>query len=165
MYESWCTARSESSLLAEMSANDIEEQLCRFVMECRRQDGEPYPPSTLYGILAGLQRFLRGSGRHEISFFTTTNHMFARLRLTLDARMKQLTSSGIGVKKKQAEPLTQEHERMLWDTGVFDLHTAQGLIYITFFYNCKLFGLRGGDEHRALVREQFVIVEDSSGSI
>ena len=85
--------------------------------------------------------------------------MFARLRLTLDARMKQLTSSGIGVKKKQAEPLTQEH---LWDTGVFDLHTAQGLIYITFFYNCKLFGLRGGDEHRALVHEQFVIVEDSS---
>ena len=34
VYESWCTARSESSLLAEMSANDIEEQLCRFVMEC-----------------------------------------------------------------------------------------------------------------------------------
>ena len=84
--------------------------------------------------------------------------MFARL-----CRCKDEAAYVIWHRRKQAEPLTQEHERMLWDTGVFDLHTAQGLIYITFFNNCKLFGLRGGDEHRALVREQFVIVEDSSG--
>ena len=93
VYEAWCVARDESASLAEMSASAMEEQLTRY----RRQDGEPYPPTTLYGIVAGLQRCLRAAGRHEVSFLATTDPTFARLRLTLDARMKQLTSAGVGL--------------------------------------------------------------------
>ncbi len=76
--------------------------------------------------------------------------------------MKQLTSAGVGNVKKQAEPLTEDHEKILWDKKIFDVETAQGLLYLTFFYNCKLFGLRGGDEHRSLVREQFQIGTDDA---
>ncbi|XP_033728721.1 uncharacterized protein LOC117317870 [Pecten maximus] len=32
-----------------------------------------------------------------------------------------------------------------------------------FFYNCKLFGMRGHDEHHALECDQFIIGEDSKG--
>jgi len=38
-----------------------------------------------------------------------------------------------------------------------------GLTYALFWYNCKLFGLRGGDEHRSLTREQFTIGRDEAG--
>ncbi|XP_069138822.1 uncharacterized protein [Argopecten irradians] len=41
-------------------------------------------------------------------------------------------------------------------------NTAQGLSYAVFFYNCKLFGFRGKDEHRNLVGEQFAISNDAN---
>ena len=163
VYKEWCGVRKESSLLATMSNNDIEEQLCRFVMEARRQDGDPYPPQTVYALITGLQRYLRAEGRRDISFLTKSDPTFSRLRLSLDARMKQLTSSGVGSVKKQAQPLTEEHEAALWDKGVFSTGTSEGLLYVVFFYNCKLFGLRGGDEHRNLMREQFTISYDEVG--
>ena len=146
-----------------MSNNDIEEQLCRFVIEARRQDGDPYPPQTVYALITGLQRYLRAEGRRDISFLTKSDPTFSRLRLSLDARMKQLTSSGVGSVKKQAQLLTEEHEAALWDKGVFSTSTSEGLLYVVFFYNCKLFGLRGGDEHRNLMREQFTISYDEVG--
>ncbi len=49
------------------------------------------------------------------------------------------------------------------DKDMFDAHSAQGLTYSMFFYNCKLFGLRAGDEHRDLCREQFIVDFDSAG--
>ena len=33
--------------------------LCRFVVEARKQDGEPYPPSTIQSLLSGLLRHMR----------------------------------------------------------------------------------------------------------
>ena len=157
VYKSWCEVRGESSNLSSMSASAIEEQLCQFVMEARWQDGKPYPPRSVYVIITRLQRYLRNEGRREVSESDPT---YARLCLALDARMKELTSSGV---TKQAEPLSEEHERMLWEKGIFTTETGMGLCYIVFFYNCKLFGLRGGDEHRGLMREQFSIDTDSVG--
>ena len=51
----------------------------------------------------------------------------------------------------------------MWSKGVFDVDSSQGLTNIVFFYNCKLFGLREGDEHRDLCHKQFVLDEDSVG--
>ena len=142
LYEALCNARNESSAsFATISPNLINENMCRFIMECRRHDGNSYLPSTLYGLVAGLQSYLRAEGQHEIAFFSSTDPTFARLRLTLDARMKQLTSAGVGSIKKQAEPISEEHESILWNKDIFNLKTAQGFTYLTFFYNCKLFGL------------------------
>jgi hypothetical protein len=94
---------------------------------------------------------------------TTSDSSFAKLRLALDARMKQLTATGVGIVRKQAEPLTEDHELILWDKGLFTTETSEGFLYLMFFYNCKLFGLRGGDEHRSLEREQFIVGEDETG--
>ncbi len=65
--------------------------------------------------------------------------------------------------RKQAQPLTVEQEDRLWTSGVFNLNSGWGLTYAVFWYNCKLFGLRGGDEHRALRREQFEVGSDGNG--
>ena len=131
-------------------------------MEARHQDGACYPPNSLYGIVTGIQRYLREGGRHEISFLSTSDPTFGRLRQVLDAHMKELTAAGVGSVRKRAEPLSKQQEQ-LWDTGVFNLDCAQGLTYLVFFYNCKLFGLRGGDEHRELCCEQFTVSFDDTG--
>ena len=77
--------------------------------------------------------------------------------------MKQLTKEDVGTETKQAQPLTPEQEEKLWNLGIFSLCTGWGLTNIVFWYNCKLFGLRGGDKHRSLVREQFEVSFDQQG--
>lgn len=77
--------------------------------------------------------------------------------------MKALTEAGVGNVRKRADPLTKEQEEKLWEAVVFARDSAEGLTYLVFFYNCKLFGLRGGDEHCELCREQFALDDDSGG--
>lgn len=163
VFQSWCVARGEQSDIVTMDAGTMQQKLCRFILEVRRQDGAPYPAKTLYSIVAGIQRFLRESGRHEIGFLNQADPTFGRLRQALDARMKELTSQGVGTVPKRAEPISKEQEELLWSKGVFDINSSQGLIYLVFFYNCKLFGLRGGDEHRQLCRDQFTVDNDAVG--
>jgi hypothetical protein len=163
VYHQWCAVRKEPLSLAEMPVEIMEEQLCRFIVEARREDGGEYPPKTLYALVAGLQRFVRSKGRRDISFLSNEDLNFTRLRLTLDAKMKNLTSMGVGCISKQAEPISEVNEQRLWDKGILTVDTSEGLLYVVFFYNCKLFGLRGGDEHRNLMREQFIIASDHGG--
>ena len=41
-------------------------------------------------------------------------------------------------------------EAVLWAKNVFCRTSTVGLLNVVYFYNCKLFGLRAGDEHRRL---------------
>ena len=53
----------------------------------------------------------------------------------------------------------------LWEKGVFSRNSAQGLLNIVYFYNCKVFKLRAGDEHQNLNVEQFCFgVSNDNGS-
>ena len=102
----------------EMSCDRMNSLLSRFVQEATRQDGKPYPPSSLYNIVAAIQRFLHEKGRPDISFFDAE---FDLLRKSLNARMKELTSEGVGVEKQSAQALTKEMEEILWDKKIFTL--------------------------------------------
>ena len=43
-------------------------------------------------------------------------------------------------------------------SGVMNMSTSKGLSYAVFFYNCKMFGLRGNTEHKNLDASQFTFV-------
>ena len=49
--------------------------------------------------------------RPEINFFK--DPQFASLQTTLDSEMKRLRSQGVGVKRKRAEPISIEEEKIL----------------------------------------------------
>lgn len=85
VFQAWCNVCKESSDILAMFPRIMEEKLCRFVMEARRQDREFYPPMTLYGIVTDIQRYLCEHGRHEVFFLNSTDPTFAHLRQTLDA--------------------------------------------------------------------------------
>jgi len=163
VFRAWCEVRGVCAKVEALSVKELSELLPCFIMEARRQDGSPYPPNTLVVLIAGIQRHLREDGRPELAILREDEPMFARTRAALDARMKSLTRQGIGTTRKQAEPLSVEQENQLWEKGVFSLTCGWGLTYALFWYNCKLFGLRGGDEHRSLTREQFTIGRDEMG--
>lgn len=57
----------------------------------------PYPPKSLE-LLAGLQRFMRTSLNLDyVDIFCATTTSFKLTRRSLDARMKELTSEGVGL--------------------------------------------------------------------
>ena len=67
--------------------------------------------------------------------------------------MKHLQREGLGLKRKQAEVITEEEEKFLWAKGLLrDKHT-QTLFNTIIFYNGLYFALRSGKEHCQLGRE------------
>ncbi|XP_063442151.1 uncharacterized protein LOC134722460 [Mytilus trossulus] len=138
----------------------IDFWMSRFIMECRREDGSPYPPNTLMNLTNGLQRYLRENGRPEIFFLPKNTSTFSTFQKALDARMKELTHDGIGIHKKRADPVSIDDEKILWEKGIFSMTTSEGLSFAVFYYNCKLFGFRGMDEHRDLDVSQYKILID-----
>ena len=65
--------------------------------------------------------------------------------------MKRLQRLGIGSKTKQAEPLTEEEEEILWQKGLLGDHTPQALLNTMVFMNGLYFAWRSGREHRELL--------------
>ena len=115
---------------------------------------------TLKHLHIGIQRYMRNvCGKADISIFDSKK--FAAFRQTLDAKMKDLNRKEIHLHRKQAEPLTADHERVLWDTGVFNLISGRGVQNTVYFYTGKVFGLRACDKHSHLRCEQFSLVEDT----
>ena len=88
---------------------------------------------------------------------------YAGFRKTLDGEMKRLRSLGLGVKRKQAEPITVEEESSLWDHGLLGDHSPQSLLD-TMIYLCGVhFALRSGQEHRSLQITQIDLMQPTDG--
>jgi len=76
---------------------------------------------------------------------------------TLCSSLK-LLFSGIGIHRNRTDPISQDDETKLIDSGVIGILIAKALSHAVFFYNCKTFGFRlgvgDGDEHRELKTSQ-----------
>jgi len=109
-----------------------------FVVEIRGQDSKSYPANTLFNIVAGIQRHiphLRSFEEYcDISFFSKC-FMFPRLRKSLDCRMKELTSEGVGVIVSRSDPVSASDEIAFWNNGVFNMTTSKRLIFAVFLAN------------------------------
>ena len=117
--------------ILDMSVESLSFWLSKFVIEVRKENGEEYPPDSIYSICCGLQRHLRTNGREEVNAFG--DYQFATFRQVLDGQMKLLKSSG-GFEKKQAGVITEEIEEKLWDLGLLGSHNPQALVDTVFFY-------------------------------
>ena len=70
--------------------------------------------------------------------------------------MKDSTRQGVSLqtKKEEKEAVTDEDEEKFWSAGLFGSGTAKQLLHTIYFYNGKMFGLRGG-EHRNICVNNF----------
>ena len=135
---------------------ELDNWLCKFILEVRRQDGQPYPPQTLYGLACSIMRYVR-EVRPHVNFFKDAD--FDGFKRTLDGEMKRLRSTGLGVRPKRAEPITVNEENLMWEKGLLGSHSPQVLLH-TMVYLCGLnFALRSGQEHRDLQLSQIELVE------
>ena len=164
VFEAWRIVRNTNGEnipdILDMSDNELNAWLARFCVECRRNDGKEFPPNSLYQIFCGLQRHLADNGKDK-KIMNTENKAYNYFHNALNAKCADLTKKGIGIHKKKADSLSLEDEQLLWSKRVFSDDTAQNLIFIVYYYNCKLFGLRGRDEHKELTTQQFIVTDDT----
>ena len=55
--------------LAGVSDRDVNELLCQFITEVRKDGGERYPAKTLHELVSSLQKHFEMKGR-KVSFFS-----------------------------------------------------------------------------------------------
>ena len=73
--------------------------------------------------------------------------------------MKGLQASGIGVKSKQAEPITLLQEEKFWKEGLIGDHSPSVLLDTIVFLCGLYFALRSAHEHRRLCPDMLCLVE------
>ena len=135
----------------DQSARDVDElkaDMCDFIVEIRKENGEQYPPNSMYDLVSGLSLYLE----REHGF---TNKLvsgaFREIRNTLDNVMKERTAEGV-VGRPEREPILDEHESILWEKGILGEDSPHKLRQTVFFLIGLRFGLRGLKEQHDLRR-------------
>ena len=103
--------------------------------------------------------YIRENSRPEVNIFSDPK--FKYFADSLDCEMKNLTSHGIGVIKKQAQPLSEQEEDVLWQKGILGESTPQCLLQTMLFLIGQFFALRSGDEHRSLKFGQLTLLNEN----
>ena len=139
---------SSHSLTSQRSTEELNYWLSVYAVETRNNNGNLYPPRTLYQLLTGLLRHMRANNYHAPNFLDRKNPAFNKLHTVLDNHFKGLRKDGVGSESKHSEIITKEEENQLWCAKVLGLETPKALLQTVFYYNGKNFCLRGGQEHR-----------------
>ena len=161
--DAWRDERNANSEMGEKCPLDLFEKpdaeklnrwLSRFVVEARRQDGEPYPTRSLYLLLSGLLRHGRSKSKTFPNFLDKKDPRFSELSGVCGSVAKQLCKDGVGASIKHAPIITPEE--LLLNKGVIGIFAPKPLVRAVFYYVGKAFCLRGGMEQRSLKPSQFV---------
>lgn len=133
--------------MKNMTKECLNECLSYFITEAKKKNGDDYPPDSLYALAMSIQHHLRENGL-LVNFLD--DNEFDLFRKTLDAVMKERSSRGLGLLKKQADVIEYEQEEVMWQKGVLGDDRPQTLLDSLIFSFGLHFALRSGKEHRAL---------------
>lgn len=161
-FTEWAESRKESGreappsdILLMGSAEAVCDTLCLFFSEIRQANGNPYTPRSLSYIMGGLQRYINDNSPHPLKIQQSDGE-FKPLHTCLENLYVKLHEQGVSTAKVQADVITLDEEQQLWESGVYNTQTPEGLLNAVFYYNGVNFILRGGEEHRSLKLLQFV---------
>ena len=155
-FENWRIARGLPLPLLEIRHEDLDETLQLFYSNLVKADGQPYEPTSLRTMLAGLDRFFRDNGK---TFSIQNDKEFKRSHKVLNGKAIELRELGKGKKTRRAHALTQQEEELLWEK-VFGCHTAESLNYTVYYTVSQQFGTRGCQEHHQIRIEDLKWVRD-----
>ena len=80
-------------ILVQKDIGELQADLCDFIVEIRKENGEQYPSSSMYDLISGLSLYLE----REHGFTNKlVSEAFRAVRNTLDNVMKERTTEGVG---------------------------------------------------------------------
>ena len=77
--------------------DDLQADLCDFIVEIRKENGKQYPSSSMYDLISGLSLYLE---REHGFTDKLVSGAFRAVRNTLDNVMKERTAEGVGEARK-----------------------------------------------------------------
>ena len=83
-------------------------------------------PPKLHHICCGIMCYLSSESHPDIDFFRDAS--FSQFREALDVEMKRLQKEGLGLKPRQAEPLSVQDEEQLWTKKLLGGHNEHSLV-------------------------------------
>ena len=136
--------------LENMSDEELDDVLGKFVSEVRKEDKEEYPGKTLYEMMCCIQSYLRLECKRNITLLDKRGCSFRNLNSALNFHMKQRAATGVGLDVKQAKVLSESDENYLWEHGYLGNDNPEILRNTLVWVLGLNFALRAGQEHRNL---------------
>ena len=134
VFNEWRSHRNKFSkeqcpeiLLEDPNSENLNYWLSQFVIECRREDGKPYPAASISNILAGLYRYSKGSVCSPGGCPNLRDPCFRELTGAIQVRYRELRETGVGAVVKHAALVTPDEENMLWESKVIGDHSPLAL--------------------------------------
>ena len=144
------TNLDEPSMLTK---SNLAFSLCRFVTEMVKKDNSTFPPNSVKGIVRMVQMYLN-TKKIYWKLLSKDDEIFSDVYYVVDNVMKEGARQGLG-SVKHATPVSIEMEEQMWETGVLGESTPvqlrNTLMYMLGINLC----LRGGEEHKKLIRPGF----------
>ena len=119
-------------IITDMTKEQMQYWLVRFVLEVRKKCGDVYTPNFLHHIVVGVMRHVRWTGQPSIYFFKDPK--FIDFHCTLYAEMRRLQQQGVGSVRRQAERLSEDEEDSIWAKGSLGDNNPQSLLDTVVFY-------------------------------
>lgn len=138
-----------TDLLSCQDAAVLCKWLCCYVQETKKENGEPYPATTIRSLLSGIQRTLQAN-KLPFNLFDKSDLRFRDLHNTLDCVSVSLRKKGVGTEVNHSAVMSIEDENAIWDKGVAGDSSPWPLLRASFLTVGLHFSLRGGQEHRDL---------------
>lgn len=137
--------------LETLTKENLNHAMCRFIPEVNRKKGDGlHPGRTLYQLVTSIQKYLHVN---KLFWKILDGKEFEDMHNVLDNVMKERTQAQIGTVKHQANVISYDFEKDLWEKGVLGDQSPDQLRHTVLFLlgiNCTL---RAGDEHYQLRRE------------
>ena len=108
----------------------------------KRKDGGNYEPSSLRGFKASFNHHLKDV---KYSKSIVEDGEFEQTRKALDDRCKLLKKEGRGNRPFAAEAISNDEVRVLYESNILGISSAEALINTVWLMNSIHFGLRGWD--------------------
>lgn len=160
LFKTYLINTGETKEIENLTAAELNEKCCTFLLSIRKKDGNEYEPSTLKGIMCSIDRHLR---MKNSLFSINKDPQFDKCRRVLTSKQKQLKSLGYGNKPNASDELTDADIEKLFNCGLLGVHAPQPLINLLHLTLCMQLGMRGGKEQKDLKLGDVIIEVDASG--
>jgi len=160
-FTTWLTTQDQRHPLELISPTELDILIGHFIKSLKKPDGSNYEPGTRTSFHRSIERHLSD---HNYPYNILTDDLFATSRAVLQAKRKELKQEGLGKKPRKTEPLTADEENRLWVAGQLGASDPTALLNTVWFFNTKLFGLRGSGENRKLQWGDITIKDDEDGN-
>ena len=144
----------------DLDHDELNRNLCRFLMQLKRRDGSDYEPVAVRNMVGSIARYLLEK-KYDANIMEHQD--FRDMREVLKRKLKELKELGLGNQPRTAASLTEEELGSLWSSNVFNTSTPLGLLRVLFFYLSVNFGMRSGQEHRDLKMGDVQLRQDHNG--